>query len=249
MAITASITVATVNTTATNRSRGRRRLSANATAALAGAVGLALVVSGGIRLASALLALEPRAVLADAYDNADVPPAALLDAARGIERAGALSADAELAAGRTYLLLSALPELPPDQRPPVRAEAQANAERVLATAPGQPAHWYHLAWLRERQGDIPGAVAALRLSMLSGPFVPQLMVQRTAMGVRLLPYLEGDNRAIFKRQVRLTWLMAPDFLLDLKTRPATAALVTEAMRDLTDDEIARGRRVHGKLPE
>lgn len=250
-ATTVSITAATVTITANKPGRRPRagRRGGTATALAVGGAGLALLLCGAIRLAAGVTTLEARAVLWDVFAGKDVPQADLQKAAEGIDRAARWVADNELQADRTLMLLHAASQAAPAERSALVEAAERNAEDTLARAPGQPTTWHYLASMRERRQDTDGTVSALRLSMLSGPFAPPLMIARTAMGVRHLAAIQGDDRLIFKRQVRLTWLLAPDLVAMLKYNPEMRVLIDEALRDLTDDEIARGYRNHGHKPD
>lgn len=89
-----------------------------------------------------------------------------------------------------------------------------------------------------------GAVAALRMSLLSGPFVPALMVPRTEQGVRLLPSMGAEDVALLRRHIRATWVIAPGFVTGLAVRPEAKAVVEDALKGLTEEELARFRRLH-----
>lgn len=95
-----------------------------------------------------------------------------------------------------------------------RAEALGRAmtatEELLRISPAQPAAWLQLASLREMAGDRAGAAAALRLSILSGPFIPELMASRLMLAGRLLDDLGPETLPLAYRQVRLVQAHLPE---------------------------------------
>jgi SAM-dependent methyltransferase len=83
-------------------------------------------------------------------------------------------------------------------------------EELLRISPAQPAAWLQLASLRDIAGDRVGAAAALRLSILSGPFVPELMASRLMLAGRLLDDLGPETLPLAYRQVRLVQAHLPE---------------------------------------
>lgn len=100
-----------------------------------------------------------------------------------------------------------------------RSEALGRAmtatEELLRISPAQPAAWLQLASLRDIAGDRVGAAAALRLSILSGPFVPELMASRLMLAGRLLDDLGPETLPLAYRQVRLVQAHLPEHYASL----------------------------------
>ncbi len=215
-------------------------------AVVAAALGCLLLTLGAPRLVAALLSLESRTVVWDVYAEAKVAPATLAGAAADIAAAAAWVRDGEQEGDRGLLLLQqATMTTTAAERTKMREAAEMAAISALAVAPGQPNVWSRLANSRERRGNREGAAAALRMSMLSGSFSPALMAPRIELGLRLLPALDAETRALLKRQIRLTWVIKPDFVAELSNRPVTGSLVREALAELAEFDLAQFQRLHG----
>jgi hypothetical protein len=147
------------------------------------------------------------------------------------------------------LLHQGMAHPPGPERTSLFEQAEAATVAGLAVAPGQPGPWVRLAWLRKTRGDTAGALVALRLSWLSGAFVPSMMVSRLEFALGLLPSMDPDMKSLLRRQLRLTWVVAPDTVTGLSSRPEIAALVQEALNDLSDDDDVKDYiRLHGHRP-
>lgn len=215
----------------------------------AAALGAILLVLAVPRLIAALIGLEARDVVWDVHGGQAVPAAVLSDAADHIEAAGRWAADGESAGDRGLLLLEAAKASPvPADGVRLRAEAEAATAEALALAPGQPSLWLRLAHLRHAHGDRQGALAAFRMSVMTGPFVPALMISRTTLGADLLPIMDAETRTLFKRQIRLTWVVAATFVQALSRQADTRQIVAEAMKELSAAEKARGKKIHAQEP-
>jgi len=185
-------------------------------ALVAGLIGGLLLVLGVPRLIAAVQALEARGVLWSVYANAEVPPAVLARATDGLAVAGTWVRDGESEGDRSLLLAHrALLAPTPAEQGALWTAAEAAAVSALSVAPGQPSVWARLADLRERRGDREGAVVALRMSMLSGSFVPALMVPRIEQGLRLLAVLDHETLDLLKRQIRLGSSWIPGWWRDI----------------------------------
>lgn len=229
--------------------RHRAPPSHRGAAVVALGLGALLLGLGAPRLLAAVQALDARAVLWDVHAGATVPPDRLASAAEGIASASRWAWDGELEGGRGLLLLTLAEQAPPGpDRERLYDEATAASEAALAAAPGQPGVWARLAWLRERRGDQAGAVAALRMSMLSGAVVPEMMAPRVEMGLRLLPAMDAETADLLRRQIRLTWVIAPDFVAGLSTRPGLGPMVRDALDSLGEQEMEHYLRLHGTRP-
>lgn len=255
MAITDFIMDATVTTTASDGApKARSRPSVPPRNHHGGAVvglGIAvlLAVLGIPRLVAALLALDAQAVLWQVHAGTAVPPAVLADASAGLDKAGRWSAEGEGETDRGLLLLHQAVALPPGpERTGLLDQATTATTAGLAAAPGQPGPWARLAWLRE-QGDNPaGAVRALRLSWLSGGFDPGLMASRLELALRLLPAMDPETRSLLRRQIRLTWAVAPEFVAGLSGHDGAAPVIREALAELSEDAGGRWLQLQGRRP-
>lgn len=242
MAIMASIMGVTVNITVSNKCSRQARFVAVA----AIAAGIVLLVLGLPRLVAAVIALDPQNVVSRVHSGGRMPSAELEDAGHQLALAGNWVMDGELAGERSLVLMwAALDAAGPDAYARQMAEAEAGAVAALAAAPVQPGTWARLAWMREVRGDIPGAVAAFRMSMLSGGFVPAMMKSRVDQGLRLRPHLDQETERLWMRQIRLAWVIAPNFVEVLGRQAETQHLVSDALAGLSDFERARFRKLHG----
>ncbi len=116
--------------------------------------------------------------------------------------------------------------------------ATLQMERGLARAPGNPSAWAQLAHIRALRGDRAGAVAALRLSMLTGTVTPSIMPSRLALGLYLLDGLDAETRHLLAGQVRLTWGISPDRFAELSRDPAGQAFIRQALADLSEAAVS-----------
>ncbi|MEO5374483.1 MAG: hypothetical protein H7840_09405 [Alphaproteobacteria bacterium] len=217
---------------------------------LAVALGAILAVTGLLHLAAAVIALPARAVVSDIQAGNAVPDSIGLEAVAAIVRAAAWSADGELLSHASWLLHRAAYSAPEaGAAPALRAEAEARTRQALSLAPGQPTSWLRLAQLRRAEGDLEGAVSAFRMSLLTGAFTPPLMITRTTMGLDLMQRMDPETLALFERHVRQTWVVAPDFVDALRRQADSRAIAEAAVKGLTDDELSRAHRIHGRRPQ
>lgn len=209
-------------------------------------LGALLLGLGLPRLIASVMTLDARAVLGSVRSGEAVTPGELAAAATDIADAARWSRDGELESGRGFLLMVLADRVPPGaEQDRLYADAETAIAGALAVAPGQPTPWMHLAWLRERRGDAAGAGAALRLSMLSGAVVPELMTFRLELGLRLLPAMDTETIGLVNRQIRLTWVIAPEFVAALSSRPGLGDLVRNALDGIGEQEMAHYLRLHG----
>lgn len=204
-----------------------------------------LLALGIPRLLAALEALDARSVQWDAHGQAPVSPARLAEAEAGLAGAARWVSDGEMDTGRGYLLLKLAQSAPAGaERNRLWSDVETVTAAGLAKAPGQPSAWLRLAHLREVRGDAAGAAKALRLAMLSGAVVPESMRARVQMGLRLLPALDHETRGLLARQIRLTWVIDPDYVAGLSERGQAGDLVRDALADLTEEEMGHYLRRH-----
>jgi len=226
-----------------------QRSSALVPALVAGLIGILLLGLGIPRLCAALQSLEAREVVWNVYAEANVPQTTLSHAAVELAAADAWVRDGEREGDRSLLLMhQAVLASTPTEQAKLWLAAEDAAVSALSVAPGQPSVWFRLAVMREQREDKAGAVGALRMSMLSGSYVPALMIPRIEQGLRLLPMMDHETLDLFKRQLRLTWAAKPEFIVTLSTRPGAGPLVREALDELNDSELAQFQRLHGTKP-
>ncbi|HYD97992.1 MAG TPA: tetratricopeptide repeat protein [Alphaproteobacteria bacterium] len=217
-----------------------------AVAVMAAVGGVALLAMGGPRLIAATMTVEARSVIWDVYEGTPVPQDRLLAAAADVAAAARWARDGELEASGGLLLLRAAEGAPEPRQAELRTAAVAALESALSVAPGQPNAWFNLAHLRRLRGDPAGAVAALRMSLLAGRFVPGLMQSRIALGVALLPAMDRETLDLLHREIRLMWVAEPHYVAELGASPAAGPVVRAALDGLTEAEMAEYRRRHGR---
>lgn len=239
---------AIVNTTPTEAGDARVRGRGTAAAVvLAGLLGCALLALGVPRLIAGMMVADSQDIVWDLARGRPVAPADLEGAIAARAAATRWEPSGERDTERGMLLIRrAEASAPGAERDRLLADAAAAIEEGLSRGPVQPYAWAALAALREQAGDRRGAVDALRLSMLSGAFDPDLMVWRIGMGLRLLPSMTVETQALLRGQVRKAWVMAPDTIARLGDEPEAGAFVRRALDELTDAEVADYVRRHGR---
>lgn len=244
----------TATTTASEARTPHRQTSHRSPAVVAFAAGCLLLAFGAPRLVAAVLTLDARTVIWDVYagdgtatgTGAEVGESRLIGAADDIAKAGRWVTDGELEGDRSLLLLRAAQSAVNDGERDARlAESLAVAQAALAAAPGQPGVWLRVSHLQEQRANPAAAAAALRMSLLSGSFVPEIMAFRIELGMRLLPVADRDTADLMRRQIRLMWLVDPDFVAKLAARPGYGNFVQQALESLSDAEMAQFQRRYG----
>ena len=219
--------------------------SAWGAALVAGLIGVLLLGLAVPRLLAASQWLDAREVVWTLYAGTKVTPAALTQASADLAAADAWVRDGEREGERSLILIRQAMLAPTaNGQAALWAEAEAAAAAALSVAPGQPSLWYRLAALRERRGDLSGAVAALRLSMLSGAYTPDLMEPRINLGLKLVSAMSQETRDLLKRQIRLSWAATPGSIVALSARPDAGPLVREALDELSDAELLQFQHLH-----
>ena len=193
----------------------------NLPVAAATAIGLVLIVLGGMSTAASLIARPAEATLDEMRRRVPVTPDAAAVAARASLRAAALAdtcrhlTDASLAS--SYVQSSAF-------------DTGELAARALERCPASPYNWLRLALAREAGGDIEGARAAWRLSVLTGGYVPRLEAARLELGLRLLTGSDAEYLDLLAGQVRQVASTAPKVLADATERTRALPLVRLILR-------------------
>ena len=217
-----------------------RRLPSHPMAAVVGLIMAAGLLGLGLpRFMAAILAADASNTVWSAHTGGVVPDAQLKAADVALAGAGLWVEEGEATSERGYLLLHRAWEMPRGpERMALLVEAEAMTAAGLARAPSQPGVWLRLAFLRNLRGDTAGAVQALRLSFLAGGFVPSLMKTRLEFALPLLPAMDVEMRSLLQRQVRLAWVVEPDYVAGLGARPELAVLVREALESVSEEEAA-----------
>ncbi len=249
MAITGIIMADTVNITANKSPVLVKAPPRNRGAAVLALAGAALLLAlGAPRLISAGLSLEARETLWSAYDAVAIADKALATAVDGLASARRWNDDGAADIQRGLLLTQRANNRPPGpERDQLYRDASKATEAGLTLAPGDPSAWHRLAQLRRLTGHDDEAVAALRLSFLAGAMVPDLMVQRLDLAFALLPCIDAETMPLLTRQIRLTWVIAPDFVANLSKR-GHAALIQEALASLGQEEMEQYLHLHHPRP-
>ena len=226
-----------------------RRPPSHPVAAVIGlAFALGLLALGLPHLVAAILAAGASDTVQAADDGKAVPDGQLKAAEASLAGAAHWLEEGEAASERGYLSLRrawAMPQGP--ERTALLARAEAQTAAGLAHAPSQPGVWLCLAFLRNQRGDTVGALQALRLSFLSGGFVPTLMKSRLEFSLPLLPAMDSEMRSLLLRQIRLAWVVEPEFVTRL-TGPRVAPLVKEALETMSEEEAAAYLQHHKTQP-
>lgn len=248
MATTGIIMADIVNIMVNNSATTIRPPQNRRAAFLGAAVAVSLLSFGLPRLIGAGLSLEARGTLWNAYDNVAIADKTLTAAIDGLVSARRWSDDGTMDIQRGLLLTLKANRYPPgSERDQLYQEASRATEAGLTRAPGDPSAWYRLAQLRRLTGNDDGAVAALRLSFLAGAMVPELMAPRLELAFSLLSHIDAEAMPLLTRQIRLTWVVAPDFVSNLSGQ-GHAALIQEALAFLGQEEMEQYLHLHHPRP-
>ena len=97
-------------------------------------------------------------------------------------------------------------------------EAERELQASLADAPADPHAWTYLAFIHTATGDHARAVRALHLALRTGPYEPELVLTRSALGLTNWPWLEPDAGARLQAEFGLALRLDPDrFVADVST--------------------------------
>lgn len=225
----------------------RARRQARRMAVPVGLLSLVLLVMAAPRFVGEMMLWPTRTMIADIQTgrqtDRDAGPAGdlahdLIAGAAAIEERGGWAGDNRLIAdGGLLLMRQAAMTADPAARADLLRRAVRLTEQGLRRAPAHPVAWTRLAALHVALGQPEKAAMALRLSLLSGPLIPQITASRLAQGLALLPYLDKDTRGLLARQARLLQAAQPEQLVALKT---DAAGIDFIRRALSGDTAAPG---------
>lgn len=124
------------------------------------------------------------------------------------------------------------------------SSARPVLETALAGAPGDPNGWLWLARLRLKDESPTAAGQALRMSLLTGQVVPEMMRARLRLGLDLYSVLDADTQHLVQRQVRLVWMIYPKDIPQLLTVQAYRSPIIEALGAATAADEQQFRRVN-----
>jgi len=202
-------------------------------------VGVALLVLGIPRMIAGFQAITSSDVQWALESGRPVAPERIAAAVAALSDASGWEPSAERDGLRGFLLIRQAEATPPGpEREQLYADALAAMERGVAFGPVQPHAWVSLAVLRERAGNVQGAVAALRMSMLSGAFEPRLMLWRLRVGVRLRAAIDEETLSLLRRQIRLAWVYASDDVMKLGAESQGGDLIRQSLEELSEEEVS-----------
>ncbi len=200
-------------------------------------------------LIAAVLSFGAIDTLSKVHQNIAVDRVEMITAANGLAAASHWVESGEARADQGYLLLHAAITFPPGaERSRLLQQAEVATLAGLALSPSQPSAWLRLSYLRNLRNDSTGAVKALRLSFLSGSFVPSIMKSRVEFALGLLPAMDTEMISLLHRQIRLAWVVEPNFVAGLSGRADAAFLVREALGTMTEEEVTQFVRLRGHRP-
>jgi hypothetical protein len=192
--------------------------------------GAALIALAVPRLLASLVTLEARALLpsvpaADGTLNAITLSAAIADTGQALSILddGDLRIDLASLQQRTRQF-STLPPVPPET-------VIRNLEQGLALVPAHPKGWALLAEARLNRGDRAGAADALRLSWLTGPVAPDIMLPRLELAMRMRDDFDDSLKAALVRQMQLSWQVDPAALVPAFHRAGQLQVLLTAITD------------------
>jgi hypothetical protein len=73
-----------------------------------------------------------------------------------------------------------------------------------------------------------------------------MMTSRLDLGLRLVSAMDGEMRSLLQRQIRLTWVIAPEAVAKLATQTEAGPLVRSALADLSEGDVAEYLLRHGR---
>jgi hypothetical protein len=100
----------------------------------------------------------------------------------------------------------------------------------LRLAPVDPYSWTRLAYVRLQRGtDAKAVIVALRMSLLTGRYDPELTKFRLSLALPLWSLLAAEDRRVFMAQLRILWRDAPPDVAQLAADPPAYAIVIQAL--------------------
>jgi hypothetical protein len=202
----------------------------------------AMVVAGGVLVALAAPRLDGGLSLvrtAPAMHAIDGDPgldrAALEELAARLEEASESIDDGRVQTDLGYVLRELARDSGYDT-----AEGQTELGRAashirmgLAQSPVDPYAWLRLARVLDATDAAPRDIlGALRMSVLTGPYVPKLFEGRLELALRYWDDHDEDTRVLIERQIRLAWSRIPVVIVQRSMRYERMPEVAEALDSL-----------------
>jgi hypothetical protein len=210
------------------------RLPSVAILNLALATGILVVGLPGIT--AAVRRLPSEIVIGEAESGQPVQKAELDRALQRVEDAAAVSAAAHL---DVALLLLDGAEDGETLAGAAPAEGAAKEFRAyLSRVPGDARGWAGLARAELQRGRRVEASAALKASMLTGPYSPGLVLWRCAAGLDMYASLDEETRRLLEQQLRIAAENQTEALVRM-VRQRHALLLTRAMLLQSPEAIAK----------
>ena len=202
------------------------------------AMAVLLLGLGGPSLVGALVALPGVAAMSQVRAGDALSPERYDQAAGALAESARFWPDGSLEADRGYLFLRRAEAMEPGETRDRAYRAAIDATQAgLASAPAQPSAWARLAYLELRQGNRPASLAALRMSLITGSVVPELMTSRLEIGLRLAALFDAAMVGLMKRQIRLIWILKPEYVTQLSADPSAADFVRAALAELDEADM------------
>lgn len=125
--------------------------------------------------------------------------------------------------GLAYLSLAQTSAPGTGQRGPLLDLATRHLQSSLSLAPADPYAWTYLAFVHTATGDHARAAGALELSLRTGPYQPDLVLSRAALGLANWPWLAHATAGRLEVEFAHALRQAPDrFVADVVDSGRTA---------------------------
>lgn len=106
-----------------------------------------------------------------------------------------------------------------------------HATQALSASPANPYTWHRLAAAQYRLGNPQGAATAMALSLLTGPFDPNLAWQRLPLLAVLMPHFTPDDQTFAQSLLHHLWMKYPDKTWrTINGKPALESLLTTSIQ-------------------
>lgn len=216
-----------------------------AVALVSGLLGVLLLLLAVPGVVSGFYASIARGVVWEVEQKHPVSAVRLAEGVAALAQSNRWEPSAERMSMQAFLMVRQSEKSVTDvERERLLLEARTVVEKSLALGPIQPHAWTMLGVLRQRAGDLDGAVQAMRLSFLSGAVVPTLMVSRLETALTLRAWMDADTLDLLRRQIRLVWVLSPQDIATISADPVLGVLVREALDDLNEEEISHFLNLH-----
>ncbi len=131
----------------------------------------------------------------------------------------------DLALGR-LMLGSGEGQIPPSQIDKSVRDLKAG----LAVAPANPYAWARLAVAEQLAGGpSPSVASALVMSVITGPYEPDLIPLRLELGFQNWRHLSPQDRELVRQQIRYGWVRSTKRILEISRAPRSLAIIRAAL--------------------